>query len=84
MMPVAVLVIGVASVVCPEDPTLKVLEGLEPPMLMVFEEEETSNDNPDTEFAVAVNVLATFTVLTETTVPADVATEFVIRDAELD
>jgi hypothetical protein len=84
MIPVAVLVIEVASVVCPEDPTLKVLEGSEPPMLMVFEEEETSNDNPDTEFAVVYNVLATFTVLTEKPVPADVAPEFVKRDAELD
>jgi hypothetical protein len=83
MMPVAVLVIEVASVVCPEDPMLNVL-GSEPPMLMVFEEEETSNDNPDTEFAVVDNVLATFSVLTETTVPADVAPEFVKRDAELD
>jgi hypothetical protein len=83
-MPVTGLVIEVASVVCPEDPTLKVLEGSEPPVLMVFEVVETCNDNPDTEFAVVDNVLATFTVLTEIKVPDDVAPEFVIRDAELD
>jgi hypothetical protein len=51
---------------------------------MPFEEVETSNDNPDTEFAVVDNVLATFTVLTDITVPVDVAPEFVITDAELD
>jgi hypothetical protein len=51
---------------------------------MVFDVVETSNDNPDTEFAVVDNVLATFTVLTEIKVPDDVAPEFVIRDAELD
>jgi hypothetical protein len=83
-MPVAVLVTVVASVVCPEDPTLTVLEGSEPPVLRVFEEVETSNDMPETEFAVVDNVLVTFTVLTEITVPVDVAPEFVIRDAELD
>jgi hypothetical protein len=84
MMPVAVLVIEAATVVCPEDPTLLVLEGSEPPVLMVFDVVETSNDNPDTEFAVVDNVLATFTVLAEITVPVNVATEFVIKDAELD
>jgi hypothetical protein len=84
VMPVAVLVTEVARVVCPEDPTLTVLEGSEPPVLMVFEEAETSNDMPETEFVVVDNVLATFTVLTEITVPVDVAPEFVIRDAELD
>jgi hypothetical protein len=36
------------------------------------------------EFSVVDNVLATFTVLPEITVPVDVAPEFVIRDAELD
>jgi hypothetical protein len=51
---------------------------------MPFAEVETSNDNPDTEFAVVDNVLATFTVLTDITVPVDVAPEFVITDAELD
>jgi hypothetical protein len=65
---------------------LKVLEGSETPVLMVFDVVETSNDNPDTEFVAVDKVLAPFTVLTEITgtVPVDVAPEFVIRDAELD
>jgi hypothetical protein len=84
VMPVAVLVTEVASAVCPEDPTFKALEGSEPPVLMPFAEVETRNDNPDTEFAVVDNVLATFTVLTDIIVPVDVAPEFVIEDAELD
>jgi hypothetical protein len=82
--PVPVLVAEVASVVCPEDPTFKGLEGPEPPVLRPFEEVETNNDNPDTKFSVVDNVLATFTVLTEITVPVNVAPEFVIRDAEMD
>jgi hypothetical protein len=78
--PVAELVIEVTCAVCPDDPTLKVLEGSEPPMLIVFEEVDMS----EIEFAVGDNVLATFILLTEIRVPVDVAPEFVIRDAELD
>jgi hypothetical protein len=51
---------------------------------MPFEEVETSNDKPETKFAVVDNVLPTFTELTERTVPVDNAPEFVRRDAEMD
>jgi hypothetical protein len=63
---------------------LNALEVSKPPVLMPFEEVETSNDKPETEVSVADDVLATFTVLTEITVPVDVAPAFVIKDAELD
>jgi hypothetical protein len=53
-------------------------------VLTVFEEVETVNDKPETEYPVVDNVLTIFTVLTEITFPVVVAPEFVIRDAKLD
>jgi hypothetical protein len=97
------LVTEIAMVVCtefvPEDPVLPVIEELEPPLLMVFEEVELSNE-PVTKFVLVDDVLPTFTVLTElteleTTVPLtrvvelyevndeDTIKEFVAVDAKL-
>jgi hypothetical protein len=97
------LVTEIAMVVCAEfvneDPVLPLIEELEPPLLMVFEEVELSNE-PVTKFVLVDDVLPTFTVLTElteleTTVPltrvvelyevndGDTIKEFVAVDAEL-
>jgi hypothetical protein len=93
----------IAMVVCTEFvnkvPVLPVIEELEPPLLMVFEEVELSNE-PVTKFVPVDDVLPTFTVLTElteleTTVPLtrvvelyevideDTIKEFVAVDAKL-
>jgi hypothetical protein len=64
------LVAEIAMVVCPvfviKDPVLPVIEGLEPPLLMVLEKVELSNE-PVTELVLVDDVLATFTALTEVT-----------------
>jgi hypothetical protein len=97
------LVTEIAMVVCPvfviKDPVLPVIEGLEPPVLMLLEKVELSNA-PVTELVLVDDVLATFTALTEVTEPAttvplirvveeyeandeDTIKEFVAVDAEL-
>jgi hypothetical protein len=64
------LVAEIAMVVGPvlviKDPVLPVIEGLEPPVLMVLEKVELSNE-PVTELVLVDDVLATFTVLSELT-----------------